>query len=133
MSNKVRWIIGILCLGGLVTIYLTQHIDWPANIIYFNESVYRFIWNRTARFIANDFLAIGLLYALFPERKYVLFAFWVQLAGLVFLLLPYFLLKLHYPNYNGPLINFLHRIILNPTLILLIIPAFYWQKNNVTN
>ncbi|MFN4947014.1 MAG: exosortase F system-associated membrane protein, partial [Chryseotalea sp.] len=87
----------------------------------------------TARFIANDFLAIGLVYALFPERKYVLFAFWVQLAGLVFLLLPYFLLKLHYPSYNGPLINFLHRIILNPTLILLIIPAFYWQKNNVTN
>lgn len=83
--------------------------------------------------MVNDFLAIGLIYALFPEKKFVVFAFWVQLTGLIFLLLPYFLLKLQYPNYNGPLINFLHRIILNPTLILLLIPAFYWQKNKLTN
>jgi hypothetical protein len=32
---------------------------------------------------------IGLLYALFFERKYVIFALWVQLIGFIFILLPY--------------------------------------------
>jgi exosortase F-associated protein len=91
-------------------------------------SVGKFIFNRTIRFLLNDVLAIGLLYALFRERKYVLFAIGVQIFGLFFVLIPYFIIKLGSPSYNGPLINFIHRLILNPLLILLLIPAFYYQK-----
>ena len=40
----------------------------------------------------------------------------------------YFIIKLNYPAYNGPMINYLHRLIINPTLLLLLIPAFYYQK-----
>jgi exosortase F-associated protein len=69
-----------------------------------------------------------LIYGLFQERKYVLFAIGVQLAGLLFVLLPYFILKFQYPAYNGPLISFLHRLVLNPLLMLLLIPAFYLQR-----
>jgi exosortase F-associated protein len=73
-------------------------------------------------------LAILLIYALFYERKYVLFAVWVQVFGMVFVLIPYFIIKFNFPGYNGPLISFLHRLVLNPTLLLLLIPAFYYQK-----
>jgi exosortase F-associated protein len=132
-SNVVRLAIGIFSCIGLLTLFLFQHIDWASSILYFDESIYRFIWNRTLRFILNDFFAILLVYALFPQRKYVVFAIWVQIAGFIFLLIPYFLLKLSYPKYNGPLINFLHRIILNPTLILLLIPALYWQRKNLNS
>lgn len=131
MSKKVRWVLGLSCLFGLVVIFLSQHIDWAAHVFYFAEISHRFLWNRTMRFLLNDLLAIGLLYALFPEKKYVLFAFWVQAFGFVFLLVPYFILKVQFPRYNGPLLNFLHRIVLNPTLLLLLIPAFYWQKKKI--
>jgi len=127
-SNSKRIFLGAISCLGLLILFLLQHKDWASYIVYFDESIHRFIWNRTVRFIINDFLAVLLVYALFPQRKYVVFAIGVQLAGLLFLLIPYFLLKLTFPAYNGPLINFLHRIILNPTLILLLIPAFYWQK-----
>jgi exosortase F-associated protein len=131
MRKEYRWLLGVTCLLGLVAIFLSQHVDWASKLIYFSNVSHRFLWNRTIRFLLNDLFAIGLLYALFPEKKYVVFAFWVQAAGFIFLLLPYFFLKVQFPRYNGPLINFLHRIVLNPTLLLLLIPAFYWQKKRL--
>ncbi len=88
----------------------------------------RFLVNRSFRFLLNDALTIGLIFAIFYERKYVVFALVVQLAGLVTILIPYFILKINYPSYNGPLISFLHRLVVNPMLMLMLIPAFYFQR-----
>ncbi len=119
---------GVMAIAGLVLVFLLQRTD-VATMIGVNEA-WHFIANRSIRFFLNDGLAILLIYALFEERKYVVFAVWVQLVGFVFVLIPYFILKLKFPSYNGPLISFLHRLVLNPTLLLLLIPAFYYQKKN---
>jgi exosortase F-associated protein len=125
---KVRVVIGILSIVGLVVVFLFQRINIAAIMGFSDIHIYQFIINRSIRFLLNDFLTIGLIYALFGERKYVVFALWVQGIGIVFFLIPYFILKIQYPAYNGPLLSFLHRLILNPTLLLLLIPAFYYQK-----
>jgi exosortase F-associated protein len=109
-------------------VFLFQRVDVAAATGAELTGVGRFLVNRTIRFLANDALAIGLIYALFHTRKYVLFALYVQLFGVVAFLIPYFVLKLYFPAYNGPYLNFLHRLILNPTLLMLLIPAFYYQK-----
>ena len=119
--------VGLFCIAGLVAVFLFQRWD-VAGMIGIETNIYKFIFNRTVRFLLNDALTIGLIYALFVERKYVIFAVYVQLAGVVLFLLPYFVLKVYFPSYNGPLISFLHRLIVNPTLLLLLIPAFYYQK-----
>lgn len=122
-----RVAVGIFCIGGLVAVFLFQRFDL-AGLIGVESNINRFLLNRTIRFLLNDALMIGLIYALFVERKYVIFAVYVQLAGVVLFLLPYFVLKIYFPSYNGPLISFLHRLIVNPTLLLLLIPAFYYQR-----
>ena len=123
-----RWSLGLVCVAGLVLVYLFQKLD-PAGAIYPGLSgINKFLINRTIRFLLNDAFMIGLIYALFAEKKYVVFALWVQLAGVILFLLPYFVLKIYYPGYNGPMISYLHRLILNPTLLLLLIPAYYYQK-----
>lgn len=122
-----RVIVGVFSAAGLLFVFLFQRWDL-ANIIGVELPINRFLINRTIRFLLNDALAIGLIYALFEERKYVVFSIYVQLAGLILFLLPYFILKIYFPRYNGPLISFLHRLILNPTLLLLLIPAFYYQR-----
>ena len=128
---KVRFLLGLLAVSGLLLIFLFQRTD-VALALGIEDNFWRFIFNRSLRFVLNDALAILLIYALFYERKYAWFAFMVQLFGLFFILIPYFILKFNLPGYNGPLISFLHRLVLNPTLILLLIPAFYYQrlKNN---
>lgn len=129
---KVRFIIGLVSCIGLLCMFLFQRIDFAEIIFKLQDELTRFLVNKSFRFIVNDFLMLALIYSLFYDRKYVVFAFWVQLAGLFFLLLPYFIFKIYYPAYNGPMINFLHRIILNPILMLLLLPAFYYQKQQQT-
>lgn len=124
-----RMIIGALSIAGMVTVFLFQRVDVASLIGAGEPAMQRFLINRTIRFLMNDAFAIGLIYALFKERKYVIFSLYVQVAGVVLFLIPYFILKVYYPGYNGPLISFLHRLILNPTLLMLLIPAFYYQKH----
>lgn len=130
MSNglAIRFVIGVISIAGLVAVFIFQGIDVASILGSDGSKISRFIINRTIRFLLNDLFAIGLIYALFAERKYVIFSLWVQVAGIFLFLIPYFVLKLNFPSYNGPLINYLHRLILNPTLLLLLIPAFYYQK-----
>lgn len=129
-KKNYRIILGLAAVGGIVFFFIKQRYDFAGNLLLIDHSTAKFIVNKTIRFFINDLLAIVLIYALFAKRQYVLFAFWVQLLGVFFLLLPYFILKIIYPVYNGPLISFLHRIVLNPTLLLLLIPAFYYQQQN---
>lgn len=124
-----RMVIGVMCVLGLISVFIFQRWDVAA-MIGIDTPINRFLLNRTIRFLLNDAFAIGLIYALFAERKYVIFSLYVQLAGVLFFLAPYFVLKVYYPKYNGPLISFLHRLILNPTLLMLLIPAFYYQKRS---
>jgi exosortase F-associated protein len=126
-ESILRICIGIVCCAGLAGVFLFQRMN-IAGLVGINNSQAEFFFNRSVRFFLNDFLAIGLIYALFAKRKYVIFSLWVQVAGVVLLLLPYFCLKVFFPGYNGPLISFLHRLILNPTLLMLLIPLFYRQE-----
>lgn len=123
-----RWLIGVICAMGLLLVYLFQRYDVAA-ALGITGNMSRFFLNRSVRFLLNDALMIGLIYALFEKRKYIVFALWVQLVGVLCFLLPYFTLKFYFPSYNGPLISFLHRLVLNPTLLLLLIPAFYYQRS----
>jgi len=124
---KLRVTIAIVAAIGLVVIFLFQQWDLAGSLGLGSTNTAKFLLNRSARFILNDTLAIILIHALFANRRYTLFAIYVQLVGMVFILFPYFAIKMYHPSYNGPLINFMHRFILNPMLLLLLIPALYYQ------
>jgi exosortase F-associated protein len=129
MKSRIPHVfMAVLAVAGLITVFLLQHVDIADKLFNAQHGIARFLINKTVRFFLNDLLALLLIYSLFPQRKFLLFSIWVQVAGFVLFLVPYFILKINHPEYNGPLINFLHRLILNPTLLLLLIPAFYYQK-----
>lgn len=123
-----RAIIAFVAATGLLFVFLFQHVNVALLLGLTNDPLTQFIINKSIRFFLNDLLAILLVYALFFEKKYVIVAIAVQVIGIFLLLIPYFILKINFPAYNGPLINFLHRLIMNPVLIFLLIPAFYLQK-----
>lgn len=126
-NQVVRWIIGIGAVMGLVAVFIFQSYD-VAGSLGVSGKTPRFITNRSIRFLLNDALAIVLIYSIFKEKKFLIFSIVVQIFGMIFILIPYFILKVNYPAYNGPLISFLHRLVLNPTLLLILIPAFYYQR-----
>jgi exosortase F-associated protein len=91
-----------------------------------------FVANRVVRLILNDFACFLLIYALFKEYKYLKIAFIMFLVELLFILPIYFLLKLSLEGdseISSPLLSLIHRLIVNPTLMLLLIAGFVYQKN----
>ena len=90
-----------------------------------------FIFNKTFRLIMNDALCFLLIYALFREKRYLKVAFLVFCFEL-FLMLPLYLtVKLSLEGsseISSPLLSQIHRLVVNPMLMLILIVAFYYQR-----
>jgi len=127
MSKISKYAILFFSVIGLIFVYLFQR--QIQNYFYSMEiSRYAaFVSARTIRYLLNDFFMIWIIYGLFEKKKYVLFALYVQLFGFIAFLLPYFLIK-YYVSHNGPLVSFLHRLIINPLLLILVIPALWYKE-----
>lgn len=90
-----------------------------------------FIFNRTIRLIINDGACMLLIWNLFGQVKYLKAAFVVFLIELFILLPLYFVVKLNLEGtseISSPLLSQIHRIIVNPLLMLILIVGFYYQK-----
>ena len=125
MDTTLRRLTLLLSVAGLAGVYLFQDAGW-VRALRPADAETGFLVAKSCRFLLNDTFTLLLIWSLFPTRGHLMAALVVQLAGLVFLLVPYLILKLHFHAGNGPLVSFLHRLVLNPTLLLLLIPAFYF-------
>ncbi len=84
----------------------------------------------------NDGACVILIYALFRERKYIRVAFYVFLFELLVILPIYFVLKLTIEGtseLSSPLLSQIHRMVVNPTLMLLLMVAFFYQRSKSKN
>jgi exosortase F-associated protein len=120
---------------GLISIFLLQHFNYAHYLLKFisihsadvsKNTIYSI--NKAVRFILNDAMALVMIYSIFVEKKYVVIGFIVQLFGLLILLPVYLILHNFYYAETKVWLSFLHRLTLNPVLLMLLIPAFYYQK-----
>lgn len=141
--NRKRWVFLILGSLGILLVYIFQfHLDIysilfkfqvPQRIEYTSDfdsigNTTAFIVNKVFRYLLNDGFAIMVIYALFEEKKYVRFSVWLLLFGLFVILPIYLAIFLLRPEGFSSLLGHMHRIILNPVLMMMLIPAFYYQK-----
>ena len=130
----------LLIAGSLVAlalIYIFQRVDYVNFItgIFGGEPsinpTVAFIINKTLRLVLNDLLCFLLIFALFREKKYMRIAFFVFCFELVVLLPVYFVIKLKVEGVSeisSPLLSQVHRLIVNPLLMVMLIVAFYYQR-----
>jgi len=133
-----RWVLVFLAFAGLALMYTLQDFDFVAWRLTYHQSFggeieqgteVNFIVSRLVRFIANDLLCILLIYALFNNKRYVIFSFYVQLFGLLVLFPIYIYLALNSVSQQEySLVVPLYRMVMNPILMVLLIPAFYFQQ-----
>ncbi len=127
---------------GLLIVYMFHHyldfytvlVEWQApteleyGMLQYNGPKIPFIFNKTMRYFVNDLFAICIIYGLFQEKKYTQFSFYVMIFGVLFLHPTYLYLIFEQPKGFSSAISHLHRIIMNPVLMMILIPAFYFQK-----
>ncbi len=139
MTNSRKLAIAFAFIG-LALVYVGQKklfydpfLDFIYNPVtdnYPNLETTKYVFSKLFRFLLNDSLAILIIYGFFGPGKYVKFAAYILLFGLVVLLPLYLVLVIFFYPETYLYLNHLHRLVLNPVLMMLLIPAFYSQKAN---
>jgi len=133
--NKPRILYSIIAITALIALYIFQRFSYAELISpTFNPNA-QFIINRTIRFVFNDLAVILLIYAIFNNKQLLKIAFGIQLIEMLIILPLYFYFKLSLEGaseISSPLLSFVHRIVVNPIIMLLLIPAFWFQSKQST-
>lgn len=86
------------------------------------------ICNKILRYLVNDLAALALIWAIFQRQDFVRFSILVLLFGLFILLPLYFIGYFYFSHSLGITLSYLHRLVMNPTLMMLLIPFFFLHK-----
>lgn len=133
----------LLGASGLFLVYLFQdYLDFYSVIFRFskpeyinyplsgeNVATFPFIVNNALRYLFNDLFSIAIIFGIFGNKRYVRFAVLVMFAGLFGLLPIYLVLYLNQPYGFSSMLTHLHRVVMNPVLMMLLIPAFFYQRH----
>lgn len=90
-----------------------------------------FIINKSVRLILNDICCMVLINVWFGDRKYLTISFYLFLVEVCLLLPLYFIIKLTLEGdseISSPLLSQIHRLIVNPLLMFLLMAGFVYQR-----
>ncbi|PIF32574.1 exosortase F-associated protein [Flavobacterium sp. 9] len=82
------------------------------------------------RYILNSILSLILIYTLFQDVEILEFSTYMYGFFLVLLFVMFFVIVEYFPNANW-LLFYVRRFIIQPIFVLLFIPAFYYQQQNL--
>lgn len=123
----------LLVIGpiGLMSVFLFQHFDAASFFAQREVSPNaNFAINRAIRLLLNDAFMLMLVVGWFYDRSITKLALFVQIIDFFILLPIYLFFKLNWEGnseISSPLLSQFHRLIVNPTLMILLFPAVYFQ------
>jgi hypothetical protein len=136
MKDKTRMILVISAgLFALSLVYVFQRTNYGLLLFETFEIApnqnFIFVINKSLRLLANDLICFFMIYSVFKEKNYRQVAMLVFMVELFVILPIYLLLKLSFEGtseISSPLFSFIHRLIVNPTLMILTGMALAYQK-----
>jgi exosortase F-associated protein len=101
--------------------------DYLYKYIY-NIDVWRLTIDMLFRYSLNSLISLGLIWVMFERKDYLKFSgFFLMLAFMILIVI--FVLLLRDDFESGYLLPFyIRRFIIHPLFLLLLLPAFYYQK-----
>jgi exosortase F-associated protein len=126
LLNKLLMAFGI---GGIIVTFLMQ--DFSFLETWGLTDSQEFITRKVLRVFCNDLFMLIFIAAWFKDRRVTRLAIAIQVIDGLILLPIYLTIKLSMEGtseISAPLLSQFHRIIINPTLMILLIPAVYFQR-----
>lgn len=127
-----------LCLLFFLIRGFSDELFYDPLILYFQNdylytqmpeiNVWRLIVDMLFRYVLNSLVSLGIIWVLFERKDYLKFTgFFLMFAFMVLIIV--FVLLLRDQFESGYLLPFyIRRFIIHPIFLLLLLPAFYYQK-----
>ena len=141
MSKALKYIlVGILFLL-LVCIRAFEDVLFYDPYLTFFENDYLYIdsprreiaklvLNTTLRFVLNMFISLGILYLIFKDKSIIKFSSLIYMIAYVLLLIPFMYFVINPKQEDYYLFFNIRRFLIQPILLILLLPAFYYYKLN---
>lgn len=132
--NWARALLGVLAvlLLGIVYVFQLHLAEWSASVMRDVSWLYAgFIFSKSLRLIMNDAIVLLLFISVFNRAAELKLASYVFLAEVVLILPLYFVIKLNLEGdteLSSPLFSFVHRLIVNPLLMLILLGGLLYQR-----
>lgn len=129
--GSIRTLMLLTAAVGLFFVYLFQDVFSPS---FWGGQVHPnmdFCIRKVVRVSLNDALMVVLVGAWFNDKQINSIAYKIVLLDLLILVPLYLSAKLYFEGpgeISSPLLSHLHRIIVNPIILALLIPAVYLQR-----
>jgi exosortase F-associated protein len=141
MNKYIKIVLALVLflLLFVVRSYESQLFYDPLLEYFKNDYLYKYIydidiWRLTVnllyRYVLNSLISLSIIWVLFEKKSYIKFSgFFYMLAFMI--LIVVFVLLLRDDFESGYLLPFyIRRFIIHPLFLLLLLPAFYYQKLN---
>jgi len=143
LQNKTKVFYILLLFSFLVAIRACENtIFYDPLIAYFKRNymqtplpklnVIKLFFSMGFRFYLNSIISIGLLKLLFDDSKVVKFSIFLYSVFGILFMVTFFFIILKFGETNKMNLFYIRRFIIQPILLILFIPAFYYQKK-ITN
>ena len=93
---------------------------------------FKLFFGLFSRYFLNSVLSVLLIYVLFQDLEILKFSTFLYIGFFGILFGMFFIVLGYYPEGNW-LLFYVRRFIIQPIFILLFIPAFYYQQQNLKN
>jgi exosortase F-associated protein len=138
-NNTIRYVEILIALILIVGIRFFERELFYDPFLHFFKSDYqnkslpnfdgfKLILNIFLRYLANTLLSIAIIYLLFQNKMHVKMASFLYLIVFVVLILVFYFLIFDSESPDYLLLFYVRRFLIQPILLLLLIPAFYFQK-----
>jgi len=141
IQNKTTVFYILILLALLVAIRAFENtLFYDPLLAYFKRSymqtplpklnVIRLFFSLGFRFYLNSIISIGILKLIFNDTKVVKFSIFLYSVFGIILMVTFFFILLKFGETNKMNLFYIRRFIIQPVLLILFIPAFYYQKKN---
>lgn len=141
LQHKVKIVIAILVIFsfGLIRAFESK-IFYDPFLVYFESDFknapfppvdfFSLFWSLLFRYALNTALSLLLIYTLFQDLEIIRFSAFLYGFFLIVLLGMFIMIIAYFPEGNW-LLFYVRRFIIQPIFVLLFIPAFYYQQQNL--
>lgn len=143
MNKWLKWtiVVGLFGLLILIRLFESQLFYDPLLKFFKQDYLYqkvpeadfaKLMLNTAYRFLLNTIISLTILYVVFQEKGVVKFSVFVYVLAFL-ILFPWmvWLIANASPESNYNVLFYVRRFLIQPIILLLLLPAFYYHKQKI--